>query len=77
MADQSTQPSWSLGRVLEGIPSGDSIVLLGNFNVHVGYDEVTWKVVIEKNGLFDLNPICACHRLARTNTIFQHKVVHY
>ncbi|KAI3365753.1 hypothetical protein L3Q82_000763 [Scortum barcoo] len=74
-----------VGGVLDSAPTGDSIVLLGEFIAHVGNDSDTWRGVIGRYGLPDLNPerrsviglLCISHGLfMSTNTMFEHKGVH-
>ena len=73
----------SVEGVLESAPLGDSLILLGDFNAHVGSNSETRRGVVGNNGPSDLNPsgvllldFCARHGLSTTNTMFRHKGVH-
>lgn len=61
----------------------DSLMLMGDFNAHVGNDTMTWGSVIGKNGDAHLNhngelllDFCAGNALTVMNTVFQHKDIH-
>ena len=63
--------------------SAESLVLLGDFNAHVGTDNVTWKCVIGQHGDPDINKngkcllqFCATNGLCIMNNFFQHKRIH-
>ena len=73
----------SLEKVLESAHTRDSIILLEDFNAHVSNDRATWRGVIGRNGLPDLNPsgvqlldFCASHSLSINNIMFSYKSVH-
>lgn len=48
----------SMGGVLQDAPTGDFIVLLGDSSAHMGNDSLTWRGVIGRNVLPDLNSSC-------------------
>ena len=68
---------------LQKVTSAESIVLLGDFNAHVGIDDKTWKNVIgsqgdsaiTRNGRFLLQ-VCATNVLYIMNTFFRHKRIY-
>ena len=63
--------------------SSESLVLLGDFNAHVGIDNATWKGFIGQHGYPNINKngkrllqFCATNALCIMNTFFQHKRIH-
>ena len=68
---------------LQRVANMDSIILMGDFNAHVGTDSLTWKGVIGRNGDSDLNTngrrlldLCCSNGLSIMNTFCQHRDVH-
>ena len=45
----------NVSQVLESIPTSNSILLMGDFNTHIGNDSITWKGVIGPNDNKNLN----------------------
>ena len=65
------------------VSATESTVLMGYFNVHDGTDTDTWKGVIGKHGVTELNEngryllhLCCSNELRIMNTFFQHREVH-
>uniref|UniRef100_H3AI42 Endonuclease/exonuclease/phosphatase domain-containing protein n=1 Tax=Latimeria chalumnae TaxID=7897 RepID=H3AI42_LATCH len=67
----------NLDQVLSGIPEGDRLILLGDFNSRIGRDSNLWNGAIGKEGMGKVNPSgillltkCAEHNLTITNSLF-------
>ena len=63
--------------------SSESLVLLGDFNAHVGINNATWKGAIGQHGDPEINnnercllQFCATNGLGIINIFFQHKRIH-
>ena len=72
-----------VGIALQKRTSAEPIVLLGDFHVHVGTDDKTWKGVIGRQGDSNtsrngrcLLQFCDTNGLCIMNTFFQHKGIH-
>ena len=72
-----------VGVALQKITCAEPIVLLGDFNAHVGTDDKTWKGVIRRQGDSNINrnerclrQFCATLELCIMNTFFWHKEIY-
>uniref|UniRef100_H2ZW08 Endonuclease/exonuclease/phosphatase domain-containing protein n=1 Tax=Latimeria chalumnae TaxID=7897 RepID=H2ZW08_LATCH len=78
--EQKEQFYADLDEILTIIPKEDKIILLGDFNVRVGWDSNMWRGTIGKEGVGKANPNtilllskCVEHDLVITNTIFRQR----
>src|SRR6266581_5698446 len=68
---------------ISDIPTTDEVIIMGDFNAHMGNDSETWKGILGKFGPSDLNnngkmliELCSAHALTITNTFYPHKDIH-
>uniref|UniRef100_H3AWN5 Endonuclease/exonuclease/phosphatase domain-containing protein n=1 Tax=Latimeria chalumnae TaxID=7897 RepID=H3AWN5_LATCH len=78
--EQKEQFYADLDEILTIILKEDKIILLGDFNVRVGWDSNMWRGTIGKEGVGKANPNgilllskCVAHDLVITNTIFRQR----
>ncbi|XP_076442782.1 uncharacterized protein LOC143281455 [Babylonia areolata] len=69
-----------LNRVITAVNHKDKLIILGDFNAHVGRDHSTWHNVLGLNGTGNcisngqlLLSLCAQDEISIANTIFQHE----
>ena len=84
---ESAQPSevfyGQLQSTLSSVPPSDLLVIMGDFNAHVGSDNSNWRSVLGPHGIEECNEngkhlldFCTRNQLLVTNTWFQHKLSH-
>jgi hypothetical protein len=68
---------------LQRVADTESVLIMGDFNAHVGSDSQTWSGVIGRNGDPDLNAngvklldFCCGNGMSIMNTYFQHRDIH-
>ena len=73
-----------LQQVIDDIPSGNALYLLGDFNARVGADDDSWPTCLGPHGVGKMNSngqrlleLCANNHLCVTNTFFQSKRRHH
>ena len=66
-----------------GVPKQDMMVIMGDFNARVGYDNEAWKGVIGRNGPSEKNAngerlldFYAVNNLVITSTVVKHRPCH-
>ena len=72
-----------LGNTLDSVPKNDKLLILGDFNAHVGNSCNTWPNVMGHHGIGKMNSngllllsFCAEKGLTITNTLFELPVIH-
>lgn len=73
----------SLDLALRTVPINDKILLIGDFNAHVGSSSSVWNGTLGKHGIAKMNSnglrlltLCSEHQLCITNTVFQPPNIH-
>jgi len=73
----------SLDSLLSGIPTSESVLVLGDFNARVGADQEAWPRILGHFGVGKMNSngqrlleLCAAQCLCITNTFFNVKTQH-
>ena len=72
-----------LQSTLSSVPSSDLLVILGDFNAHLGSDVSSWNSVIGPHRVGECNEnkerllnVCASNQLIIIDTWFQHRFLH-
>ena len=73
----------ALDSIVRSVPKKEALFIMGDFNARVGANSEAWPFVIGRHGVGKMNEngqrlleLCSFHKLAVTNTFFQHKKRH-